>query len=468
MDPPTAYEASSTIAARTRRRPIRTIECYFLLASFSFVVISLFILVPIAHLSVKELNILIDLPPQLRKKKDDGSNALFLNNNSQQDSSKPILFCGHYQWSTTSDSCNKRVNYVTKRYEITKEEAKKDLLNEGNCICETDDQWQRLLIGIFSYDILNEFELRKANRETHLKYFKFENFERIVGYGTGTICSLQEVLTNTSLVSDQSQCQILYTFVMGGGNKDDMLTKKRSNLDLASINKALKTRCLWQDPGCGGEDIDQWTVDYPQFIPSLQLKEELQMNRDITLLNISENHELGKTDTWFTYTAMLTKNRPDLNIRLIGKMDSDNFLDYSKFLGFFHRYDIDLREKKYLYGGPPIYKAVCSGKAFGRLCTKPEFIAPLFIPGALVYLSTPLVQHVYMNGTSLERKKSVWIPIEDMQLGNMVYSDSNINVTLLPHNHGGKGINEHCFSDPVKYRALFSKKIFNVTGHNDV
>ncbi len=252
---------------------------------------------------------------------------------------------------------------------------------------------------------------------------------------------------------------------MGGGIRDDNLRNKFGRgLNLDSVSGEIKTRCLWQDPDCGGVDIRQWTLKMPKFDVSLQLREEIKKNEDITFLSISENHELGKTDTWFTFAAMLTKRHSHLNIRFIAKMDSDNFLNYTAFLAYFKRLKQYIKERKYLYGGYVIYKAVCSGRAYGHLCQQPEFIAPLFTSSALVYLSTPLAQHVYMDGTTLEQKKQVWISREDVQLGNMVYSDPSIKVQLLnQHHNGGTKINTHCFNNLVRYRLEYSVTMGNTT-----
>jgi hypothetical protein len=69
-----------------------------------------------------------------------------------------------------------------------------------------------------------------------------------------------------------------------------------------------------------------------------------------------------------------------------------------------------------------------------------------------------------MDGTTLAQKKQVWISREDVQLGNMVYSDPSINVELLNHHHnGGKKINIHCFNDPVRYRHEYLITMGNTT-----
>ena len=76
---------------------------------------------------------------------------------------------------------------------------------------------------------------------------------------------------------------------------------------------------------------------------------------------------------------------------------------------------------------------VCRQSVYGYACLNPKFIAPLFMSGALVYLTTPLAQHVFMDGTSLERKREVWIAGEDMQLANMVYSDPAMTPFVINH-----------------------------------
>ena len=314
-----------------------------------------------------------------------------------------------------------------------------------------DGRWDRFLIGIFSYDHPNEYDLRVANRDTHLNYFQ-QQHSAINDNRAFTICSLQEVLKNASLFEDRSRCRILYTFVMGGGIRDDNLRNKMGRgLNMTLVNNTILTRCLWQDPICGGEDILQWTLKNPKFNTSSQLDDEIQKNQDITFLSISENHELGKTDTWFTYAAMLTKIRPDLNIRFISKLDSDNFISYDRFEKFLGNAKEQIKSEKYIYGGSVVYKEVCSGRAYGYLCKDPQVIARLFMPGAFVYLSVPLAQHVFMNGTTLGRKKEVWVPREDVQLGNMVYSSDDIAVGVLNHNKF-RGISRHFFNNATSYR----------------
>ena len=81
----------------------------------------------------------------------------------------------------------------------------------------------------------------------------------------------------------------------------------------------------------------------------------------------------------------------------------------------------------------------------------------MFATGAIAYLSTPLAQHVFLNGTTLQRKRDVWIVGEDMQLANMAYSDPNRTPFIINHRRGryGRKINVHCFSDAERCRREY-------------
>ena len=323
--------------------------------------------------------------------------------------------------------------------------------------------WERMLFGIFTYDNTNEFDLRKAARETHLIYYKYysENADSIHGERNNiradTICSLQELLTNSTLARDAESCRIVYTFVTGGGIGNENLKRHAKTMlrdDKDNSNAlAFKTRCLYDDPDCGGQDINKWVLSNPQVNISESMASELQEYDDITFLSIPENLELGKTDTWFTYLAILTSQHPELQIGFVGKCDSDNLIRWPIYLDWIERTQKDAIAKyQYIYGGFMVNKYICSGKTWGKVCTKPGFIAERFAPGAFVYISTPLAHHVFMNGTTLERKREVWIIGEDLQLGNMVYSDPNITdnemddngkLYIMDHRRGGNNVNFH-------------------------
>jgi len=319
-------------------------------------------------------------------------------------------------------------------------------------------EWDRMLFGIFTYDSPNEVKLRNANRETHLSYFRYYYEEEKTR--PDVICSLNELLANATLARDPESCRVVYTFVMGGGASSDLNLRKKVNAlpDWWRTTTNAKTRCLWEDPECGGTDINRWTLDSPACNMSKALKEELEsQKRDITLLSIPENHELGKTDTWYTYAAMLTRAHPHLQIGFVGKLDSDNFVRWPIFFQYLQAHKENVKIHPYIYGGFTIHREVCSMKVYKQVCLSPRVIFEFFATGAMTYLSTPLAQHVFMDGTMLERKKEVWMVGEDMQLGNMVYSDPTLTPFIINHRFGdgGKDINTRCSNNVTMYQREY-------------
>jgi len=229
-----------------------------------------------------------------------------------------------------------------------------------------------------------------------------------------------------------------------------------------------KTRCLYQDPDCGGTDINGWRTPYPHASNNISTYWKSELNssspndnkhHEFTILSIPENHNLGKTDTWFTYVSMLTRSRPDLHIDFVGKLDGDNMIHFPTFVTFLYLHQDDIDNHPYIHGGYVVPKGQCIRQKWGKLCARPEFIAPMFVTGAISYLSTPLAQHVYMDGTTLAHKRNVWIHFEDAQLSNMAYSDPNItHEEVLVLNHRGRpkpGITQHCSGKPNCVRERY-------------
>ena len=154
---------------------------------------------------------------------------------------------------------------------------------------------------------------------------------------------------------------------------------------------------------------------------------------------------------------MLTRERPELEIDFVGKMDGDNFIHFPIFYRFLVNIKKQMETNPYIYAGWAVSKNLCSRPSWGSLCASENFIAPLFATGAIAYLSTPLSHHVFLNGTSLERKKEVFISYEDMQLANMAYSDPNITVLVLNHSPYRPDITTHCSNDLVCLRTKYYK-----------
>jgi hypothetical protein len=378
---------------------------------------------------------------------------------------KPGVTClDHAQYLSTRDGC-------------TLEACKKLVMKSEPQGCDITNYkltatWKpRMLFGIFTYDSPNEWDLRQANRETFLSYFKnraaimvsnqpdAKSIDELDNYSPDTICSLSELMNNVTLARSPVKCRFVYTFVMGGGIGDPIMRQKITNLTAngKELMDKLKTRCLWEDPACGGTDIVRWTLDYRKTNLSDAWAGELAKYRDTTILSIPENHNLGKTDTWFTYISMLTQEHPELEINFVGKMDGDNFIHFPIFYRFLGNIREQMETNPYIYAGWAVSKKLCSKPSWGSLCASENFITPLFATGAIAYLSTPLSHHVFLNGTSLERKREVFMSYEDMQLANMAYLDPNITVLVLNHRSYRPDITTHCSNNPVCLRTKYYK-----------
>jgi len=62
---------------------------------------------------------------------------VFLNNNVVGEN---LTFCGHQRWrATMKTSCNERVQYITKRYGISDQEARISIMKNKDCICNSRD-----------------------------------------------------------------------------------------------------------------------------------------------------------------------------------------------------------------------------------------------------------------------------------------------------------------------------------------
>ena len=326
----------------------------------------------------------------------------------------------------------------------------------------------RFLLGIFSMDSDSESALRRAHRETYLSYFNHPNVTDPKYSNPKTICSLNEFLDNfdKSFAHDPTSCLLVYTYVMGGGNP---ATKP--------------TICYWGNQTCGGGDTSFnyvrntessiATTSPPNTSPEVNFSrpEELQKYQDITFLNIiRENLAEGKTETWFTYAASLTKERPELSIQAIFKVDSDTVVMPRLLLGevdntvSYNRLPLYTNSSApFYYGGSPIKKFMCKGKKWGTMCShKNGFKAPLFMVGMAYFRSTPLAQHVFLDdgNISLAEKASRFIPDhEDTSLGNTVYlAKQNITVISFPFRLSITFA--HPFKDPKKFVEKYWRRVW--------
>jgi len=149
----------------------------------------------------------------------------------------------------------------------------------------------RMLLGIFSTESTKERARQTLIKNTYLSLPKF-----IARYNVTTVpsrfsrvCSLYEFWHGN--LTEREECQLLYTWVMGAAKKTDPhATTEYLHLEL----------------------------DRPIIITAPN------SDPNTTYLNIIENMNEGKSQTWFKYAS--TQIPDDLGIDLIAKVDTDCLL----------------------------------------------------------------------------------------------------------------------------------------------
>jgi hypothetical protein len=145
----------------------------------------------------------------------------------------------------------------------------------------------RILFGIFTADFPGERRCRKH----HKSLFKLWNAPRV--------CSIDDFKTRP--VAERNECQLIYAFVLGA-NPDappHLLDESRPY----EVQRPIKSTTKAKD------------INYP----------------DTILLNIRENIEDGKSQTWFKYAAEIAKR---YNLDYTAKCDTDSILLLHEFFMF--------------------------------------------------------------------------------------------------------------------------------------
>ena len=145
----------------------------------------------------------------------------------------------------------------------------------------------RVLVGIFSADFPNEEPCRQRQRGLLQLY--------------PHVCSLDKYLSE-----HPADCHLVYTFVLGG------------NPDAPSTELLDDSSRPWLLPNT--------TADNPRLYNGTDI-----LSPDVTLLNIQENMNDGKSQTWFSYAATLVEEH---SIDYIAKQDTDTILYLDKFFDF--------------------------------------------------------------------------------------------------------------------------------------
>jgi hypothetical protein len=134
------------------------------------------------------------------------------------------------------------------------------------------------------------------------------------------------------------------------------------------------------------------------------------MEEDLTYLNVRENMNEGKMQSWFKYATSL-----DVPFDYVAKVDSDTMLFPPRFLSFCEEYLPQHPLKQRVYGGNPVDRKEC-GKNWW---CKNRMQGKTYMAGGLYFLSANLAKYIVspeLNRTDL------LAPREDVAIGNLVYS----------------------------------------------
>jgi hypothetical protein len=206
--------------------------------------------------------------------------------------------------------------------------------------------------------------------------------------GRGQVCTLTQYLRDRKM---QKTCVVLYTFVIGANPSGP-------------------------------------TVRLEQSGEPLSLHDDSQES-DATLLNIKENMQDGKTQTWFTFAASLTS---EYNIDYVAKMDTDTLLDVRLLI---HFVETSLPPT-------PVNPAFDQRRRYGGLlrefntCGSYEHCALLrgtvYMSGQFYFVSSDLALHIASNEFDGVKLRTGF---EDIDFGLWVFSLlETINLVVMSGN----------------------------------
>jgi hypothetical protein len=263
-----------------------------------------------------------------------------------------------------------------------------------------------MLLGIMSVlDDHKEIERRRTIRETYLTYYKKTRTtdERF------RICALHELLDTTHPDHKRLllECQLAYVFVIGGNS-----TGPTERVDFSAA--------------------DPMTLPPPASEP------------DAVMLNIKENMNQGKTQTYFKYATTVCDDQ--FYFDYIAKTDTDSLHFVNKFL------DSELSRF------PPFPD---NGRAYGGFdCilkgSLEETEGVLYFAGSFFFLSPDMAR--FITSDECDRKRLDLID-EDLTIGSFVGARKPLLHRILV----GKENVEHPLKDVREYRKKWERYMASKT-----
>jgi Galactosyltransferase len=226
------------------------------------------------------------------------------------------------------------------------------------------------LLGIFS--TFDEFKKREIIRKT---MFGMD----LPTESRNCLCNLNEFLNSTH---NMAHCQIIYTFVIGGGAHEKALLNPQHQL----------------------------------------IAENNQSEADLTVLNIQENMNDGKTPSWFLFVSTVMGSRIDY----VSKLDSDTFVSIPQLLLIIEN-DLPNRAKvpkPKVFGGNLMDFNDCGGNAKRRERCLP-IRGKFYMAGQFYFISHDIVQltHLWIDPTNH--------PDEDINFAYRIWKVNSSFTTLI-------------------------------------
>jgi hypothetical protein len=218
--------------------------------------------------------------------------------------------------------------------------------------------------------VQNEMERRKVVRETYLSFYKDS-------HTPNRICSLTDIQNHKVPLEE---CQIAYIFVVGG-NPD------------------------------GPTELVKPNTSFPMTVDEPTNDED-----DVVFLNIQENLEDGKSQSWVKYASMVVEVFP---FDYIAKVDSDTLLFTPAFLRFATEKLPKAPNNKRIYGGLPNGKDACDINVNDTHACPLPLVGDVYMKGDVYWMSPDVA--AFVASDALDRS-SLMIRHEDVDVGNFVFS----------------------------------------------
>jgi hypothetical protein len=250
----------------------------------------------------------------------------------------------------------------------------------------TTDDVIRFLWGIPT--VAHDYKRRRLVRETYLSFYKHTTTPN-------RICSLVDVLNGIVSLDDvqDGACVITYVFFVGGNPS-------------------------------GPTELMKPNSSYPILIDG---NDDFSDEGDIISLNIKENLEDGKSQTWFKYASMVVKENPSFDY--IVKVDSDTLVFPPTFLDIMYRRLPRRPDNQRVYGGLPHDKDACDPKVNDTHSCPLHLKGGLYMAGSLYWMSPDLADFITSDRVN---RKAISIGHEDVDIGNFIFSHpQQVNVIQI-------------------------------------